>query len=231
MNLTSIILSLILFSVAEGIKPVMRVAEFPTMKGQSRVDMATYDPSLIKRVDPIPISTLVEVLKLSSEETLKQFKSTHNKAVQGAKTLIGKSYVEQAQEHYFRLLLDWLPMNEAESAAAKYLLSLPTCAIRSTKEMDPSMTACQHHGTKILSEIIRRLAVLDNLLTLGTVGDEPSSPKPAVPLAHPTALYKQMKNIVKLFAGEETTRLIAIISPSLAKNWLMICRNVQNKAY
>lgn len=235
MNLKNIFLVISLICVAEGLKqlkPIARVAVFPTMKGQTRVDLATYDPSLVKIVDPIPIATMVEVLKLSSDETLRKFKSAHSSALKGSKTLISMSFAEQAQDYYNRLLQDWMPMNEAESAAAKYLLSVSSCAIRNTKEMGEGVTACQYHGTKILSDIINRLVPLNNLLTLGTV--EPISDMSKtinVNLDQPPELKAQMATIVKLFAGEETTRVLGIVSPNLVKIWENICKNVQNNIY
>lgn len=211
-------------------KPIQRVEVFPTMKGQSRVDLNTYNPSLVKVVDPIPVSTLVEVLKLSSDETLKKFKSAHASAAKGSKTLISRSFADQAQDYYNRLLQDWMPMNEAEAAAAKYLLSLTACAIRSTKEMNESITACQHHGGKILADIINRLIPIHYLLTIGTV-DPTAEIKVPVNLDHPPELKTQIANIVKLFAGDENVRILEMVAPSLVGIWRNICINVQTNIY
>ena len=233
--LIAILSAFTIFSMTSGLKQskaINRVTVFPTMNGQTRVDLSTYNPSLVKVVDPIPVSTLVEVLKLNSDETLKKFKSAHSSAAKGAKTLISRSFAEQAQDYYNRLLQDWMPMNEAESAAAKYLLSLPACAIRSTKEMGESVTACQYHGAKILADIINRLVPIHYLLTMGTV--EPTTTTTTtvnVNLDHPPELKTQIANIVKLFASEETTRVLGIVSPSLVRIWENICKNVQTNTY
>lgn len=238
MNLTAnLILAVSLFScVAEGLvqfEPISRVAVFPTMSGQKRVDLTTYDPSLVKIVDPIPISTMVEVLKLSSDSTLGNLKAALSSVRAGVKVYLGRPYEVRAQDYYNRLLQDWMPMNEAESAAAKYLLSLTSCAIRNTKETGDSVTACQYHGTKILSDIINRLAVIHNLLTSGTIDTVASGDIPKtllVNFVHPPELGTQMTNIVKLFAGEETTRILGIVSPNLVEKWGTICEKVSKKS-
>lgn len=230
----AVILNLLFFTFAiEALKQseeIKRVTSFPSMKGQSQVDLTTYDPSLVKVVDPLPISTLVEVLKISSDETFKKFKKAHTKAVKGSKVLLGKSYPDQAQDYYNRLLQDWMPMNEAESAAAKYLLSLDSCSIQITKEIHLNLTACQHHGGKILSDIINRLLPIHYLMTMGTL--EPNeSALVNVNLIHPPELKTQMTNIVKLFGDDETLMVLESVSPSLVKAWESICKNVKNNTY
>lgn len=236
MNLKeNLILAVSLFScAAEGLvqfEPISRAAVFPTMSGQKRVDLTTYDPSLVRIVDPIPISTLVEVLKLSSDSTLGNLKAALSSVRAGVKVYAGRPYEVRAQDYYNRLLQDWMPMNEAESAAAKYLLSLTSCAIRNTKEMGGSVTACQYHGTKILSDIINRLAVIHNLLTSGTIDTVAGGISKPELFIHPTELGIQMANIVKLFADGETTRILGIVSPNLGEKWRTICANVSNKSY
>ena len=213
-------------------KKIVRPVGFQTVSGSS-FDLNNYDASLVKYVTPVPLKTLVETLRIHSEPVFKNFSDAFKKAVSGAIIYtIGTPYEKVAQNELNILLHDYLPMNEADAAAAKYLLSLSACAIRKTEKMSKAsgeLTACQYYGAKILAEIIKRLSPMHNMLTTGLIdpGLAPSVKK-QVRLTTPPELISQILKITSLFEGEEIVGFLEKTDPTVVSMWNEICQRAKS---
>jgi hypothetical protein len=211
----------VMFGVSFALKPdkvIVRPDTFPTLPGQSRFNLATYDTSILSLVSPAPLSTLVEVLRLHSDPLLETFKKSHTSAMQGKRAMFGDPYEKRAQKEYDLMLQDYMPMNEADAAAARYLLNQSDCAIRVSDKMPTGMTACQYHGTKILADIVRRLVPIHSLLTEGFVDRIPDIKK-VVHITNPPELDAQIKRIANLLGDEATAENLMKIEPTLSFTW------------
>lgn len=222
----NIILTIVLLTASLQVDAIIHESKikrpdtFPTLPGQSRFDISTYQPSLVQIVSPAPVSTLAEVLRVHSEPLMKSFVSSHTSALKGTRVMLpgASSYEKRAQTDYNILIQDYMPMNEADAAAAKYLLSVPSCVIRRTDKMPADMTACQYNGVKVLADIIRRLSPVHSLMTTGTVEVVPNAVK-AVPIVNPPELAAQIAKIVGLLGGEDVAALLQKTDPGLSPIW------------
>lgn len=199
-------------------KVISRPDTFPTLPGQSRFNIAAYDTSILSLVSPAPVSTVVEVLRLHSDPLLETFKSSHSNAMLGKRVMFGDSYEKRAQKEYDLMLQDYMPMNEADAAAARYLLNQTECSIRTTDKMPQGMTACQYHGTKILADIVRRLVPIHSLITEGSV-DRIAKATKVVPITNPPELDAQIKRIANLLGDDAIAERLMKIEPTLSFTW------------
>ena len=113
-------------------------------------------------------------------------------------------------------------MNEADAAAARYLFSVKTCALRADpKAPQNSLTPCQYSGAKILSDIIKRTRAIHSLMTLGSV-ETITDIKNSVEMQHPKELIDQMRRIVNLLGSDEIVGHLQLTDPSLVTIWKTI---------
>ena len=203
-------------------KMITRPETFGIIPGQPQVDMKTYDTSLVRVVTPLPLSTMVEVLRLHSDKEFNEFVNDHKNALRGKGVTFGDPYEKRARDHYKVLIQDYMPMNEADAAAARYLFSVKTCALRpDPKAPQNSLTPCQYSGAKILSEIIKRTRAIHSLMTLGSV-ETITDIKNSVEMQHPKELIDQMRRIVNLLGSDDIVGHLQLTDPSLVTIWKTI---------
>jgi hypothetical protein len=205
-------------------KKISRPETFGTIPGQSPVDMKTYDTSLVRVVTPAPLSTLVEVLRLHSDKEFKEFSADHTNALKCKGVTFGDPYEKRAKNHYKVLIQDYMPMNEADAAAARYLFSVKACALRVDPKATPtSLTPCQYSGAKILSDIVKRLRHVHSLMMIGSVEPVPDA-KVSVEIQQPKELTDQIKRIVNLLGTDEISGYLQAADPPVAIVW----KNIRN---
>lgn len=205
-------------------KKIKRPDTFGTIPGQSSVDMNKYDASLVRVVTPLPLSTLVQVLRQHSDKEFKDFSSDHTKALMGKGVTFGDPYEKRAKDHYKVLIQDYMPMNEADAAAARYLFSVKACALRADpKAPSTSLTPCQYSGAKILSDIVKRLRHVHSLMTIGSVEPVPDA-KVNVEIQQPKELTDQIRRIVNLLGTDEISGYLQAADPPVAIVW----KNIRN---
>lgn len=203
-------------------KKITRPDTFGTIPGQSPVDLKTYDTSLVRVVTPAPLSTMVEVLRLHSDKEFKDFASDHKNALNGKGVTFGDPYEKRARDHYKVLIQDYLPMNEADAAAARYLFSVKNCALRvDPKAPQTSLTPCQYSGAKILSDVIKRMRAVHSLMTTGSV-ETVLEIKASVEVQQPKELIDQMRRIVNLLGSDEIAGYLQLTDPSIVTIWRTI---------
>lgn len=205
-------------------KKISRPETFGTIPGQSIVDMTTYDTSLVRVVTPVPWSTMVEVLRLHSDKEFKDFASDHKSALIGKGVTFGDPYAKRSRDHYKVLIQDYMPMNEADTAAARYLFSVKTCALRPDPKAPKnslSLTPCQYSGARILSDIIKRMRVVHALMTMGSV-EAINDIKDSVEMQQPKELIDQMRRIVNLLGSDEIAEHLRLTDPSVVTIWKTI---------
>lgn len=208
----------ILMAFSTQASQINRPSKFPTIPGQPHVDMLAYESSLVRMVSPVPVSTFVEVLKIHSDPILNDFKSAHKEALIGRSVMLGDSYDVRAQKAYNLLLQDYFPMNEADSAAARYLFSIQECSLKRSEKMPTDLTACQYHGAMILADIVKRLVPIHSLITTGSV--EPvTNAKKIVTMTNPPELKLQIDRIVALLGSDEIAAHLLKVEPSLSVVW------------
>lgn len=200
---------------------------FEQVNKSGSFDFTTYDGSLVKYVTPAPVKTLVEMLKLHSEPYLKSFSSAFKSAASGKKTWVSTSFDKQAQTNYNVMLQDYLPMNEADAAAARYLLSVTNCAIRKPEKLKTDLTMCQYYGARILGDIVKRFTPLHLLLTTGSI--EPGIPSATpVPLTTPPELLSQITKIVNMFSAPEIDNYLKSADPGAIQMWTTVKNQIMN---
>lgn len=220
-NLSLVLLAAFQIELASALThetKIKRPDTFPPLPGQSRFDISTYEPSLVQIVTPAPLSTMVEVLRVHSDPLMKSFVASHTSALQGTRVMMGASYEKRAQADYNMLIQDYMPMNESDAAAAKYLLSVSSCTIRRTDKMPAGMTACQYNGAKIMADIVKRLSPIHSLMTTGSVQTVSKAVK-TVPIVNPPELTTQIAKIVGLLGGDSNAALLQKTDPSLWPIW------------
>lgn len=236
-------IALSLLFLAAGIRAIEHEKKITRPNGFLSVlgaafDANNYNASLVKYVTPMPIKTMVEMLRLHSEPIFKSFTSNYESHVRGSRVMIGSSYEKRAQADYNVVLQDYLPMNEADAAAARYLFSVTNCSIkRNESTMPKNVTGCQYYGAKILSDIVRRLTPIHSLLTMGSLQLSPMSiplagtgTTPKVPNT-PPELIQQITKIVAVLGGTDIASYLNIVDPGVSTIWGDICNRVRNGGY
>lgn len=205
-------------------KPINRPAMFELTKSSTfgGFNIAEYDASLIKYVIPAALKTFVETLRVHSESYVKSFTDTFNKAAQGKSTMISASFDKQTQSNFNVMIQDYLPMNEADAAAARYLFSVTTCAIRKPENTKTGLTMCQYYGARILGDIVKRLTPLHLYLTSGSLTGTPGLQP--VKLDIPPEFFNQIIKIINLFSEPEIERYLEEADGASLQMWRSIKR-------
>ena len=202
-------------------KKITRPETFGTIPGQRSVDMKTYDASLVRVVTPVPLSTMVEVMRIHAHKEFNEFSTAHAKALMGKRPMMGMGdpFDKRAKDHYKIMIQDYMPMNEADAAAARYLFSVKNCALRADpKAPSTGLTPCQYSGAKILSDIVKRLQPIHALITLGSITVIPDA-KVSVEIQQPKELIDQIRRIVSLLGTEEIAGYLRAADNSAALPW------------
>ncbi len=126
-----------------------------------------------------------------------------------------------AQRELNVLLQDYMPMNEADLAAAMFMFSIRDCRLRAGKEVPQGLNACQYHGARFLQDIVHRTGPIHNALTFGMVVPDVSSKKKITPIVMdvPPQWNEQIAKIVANLGTEAVSRGLELVDAAAGVVW------------
>ena len=199
-----------------------RPDKFTNLSGNFYFDLSKYEPTMMRLVEPAPISTISEVLQDHVKSHEKNFASNLKNAVAGKSVMMGSSYGDRAAEDCRILMHDYLPSNVADSAAALYLFKVKDCKLRSADKKIPSgMNSCQYNGAKILAGIVRRLQSVNAIKSIESNLGIPADKKPTKVLNSTSfkALEQQARLMFQLFGSPEYVGYLANVDKEMYATW------------
>lgn len=193
------------------------------------------DTSIVKTVEPLKMSTLVQTLFEHSIKPRDDLKSYYDSARMGKMHfgLHSNSYLAQREMNV--LIQDYLPMNEADMASAMFMFSFDgnTCRLAPVKDAPIGVNPCHYHGARFLSDIVRRVSPIHTIMTYGNLFDgrvDLSKATKTVPMKTPPEWNAQIARMVaNLGSGAVQTALSAVDSNS-GKLWEDIKAHVSKQA-
>lgn len=224
-----LVLGTILFSTSSAIKQDYPIDRPSTFKGGQ--DALKVNTALVRVVDPLPMETLVQTLFEHSITPKKNFYNYHQKAVEGRYHMGLHSNKYLAERELKVLLQDYMPMNEADMAAAMFMFAIRDCKLKAGKEVPQDMNACQYHGARFLQDIVHRTGPIHNVLLYGMILPETDSKRKLKPVVMnvPPQWNEQIAKIVTNLGTEVASKCLEAIDPAAGVVWQNMRQSLANK--
>ncbi len=220
-------LSVLLFVYGTmAIKQSSNIVRQETFKGDK--DALKQDTALVRVVDPMSVATLVQTLFEHSISLRQSFYSNHEKAEKGSYRMGFSSYKVLAQSDLNVLMQDYMPMNEADLAAAMFMFAIKDCKLKPGKEIPQGFTACEYHGARFLQDIVHRTGPIHNALTFGQIVPQPG--KKSITMEVPPQWNEQVSRIVANLGTSSASRSLEAIDPFASTVWNSMRESLARKS-
>lgn len=230
MNYSSIIAYLLLSALPslEAIKQDSKIDRPDLFKGMK--EAADQETAIIRIVDPLSVSTLVQTLFEHSTSHKQSFYNYHQKAVEGRSHIGLHSNKYLAQRELNVLLQDYMPMNEADLAAAMFMFSIKECRLKAGKEVPQGLNACQYHGARFMQDIVYRTGPIHNALTFGMVlPQQMKTPMKQITMEVPPQWNEQVAKIIANLGTEAATKSLEAVDPAAGVVWKSMRQSLASK--